>query len=47
MDEHDASIYSVSVGRTLPAGSYTVSWRGIGDDGHVARGDYTFAVSAE
>lgn len=46
-DEHDASIYSVSVGRTLSAGSYTVSWRGIGDDGHVVRGDYGFAVSAE
>jgi len=46
-DEHDASIYSIAVGRMLPAGSYTVSWRGIGDDGHVVRGDYGFTVSAE
>jgi methionine-rich copper-binding protein CopC len=46
-DEHDKSVYSVPVGRALPAGSYTVAWRGIGDDGHVVRGNYSFAVSAE
>lgn len=47
VDEHDATVFSVSLGRSLPAGTYTVSWRGIGDDGHVVRGDYDFAVSAE
>jgi copper resistance protein C len=46
-DEHDASVFSASVGRTLPAGAYTVSWRGMGDDGHAVRGDFKFAVSAE
>jgi methionine-rich copper-binding protein CopC len=47
VDEHDATVFSVSVGRKLSVGTYTVSWRGIGDDGHVVRGDYTFEVSAE
>ena len=28
----------------LAPGSYTVSWRTAGDDGHVRRGDFTFAV---
>ena len=31
---------------TLAPGSYTVSWRTAGDDGHVRRGDYGFAVHA-
>jgi methionine-rich copper-binding protein CopC len=31
----------------LPAGGYTVAWRGIGDDGHVVRGDFTFSVTAQ
>ena len=28
----------------LAAGSYTVSWRTAGDDGHVRRGDFAFTV---
>ncbi len=44
----DGRVYGVRVGKTLAAGAYTVSWRGIGDDGHVVRGDFKFTVrSAE
>ena len=31
---------------TLAPGSYTVNWRTAGDDGHVRRGDFGFAVHA-
>ena len=31
---------------TLAFGSYTVSWRTAGDDGHVRRGDFVFNVRA-
>ncbi len=46
-DAADRKIMSVSVDRRLPAGAYTVAWRGIGDDGHVVRGDFGFTVSAQ
>lgn len=46
-DEDDGRVYHVDVTGKLPAGAYTVSWRGIGDDGHVVRGDFRFSVSAE
>jgi methionine-rich copper-binding protein CopC len=46
-DEDDGRVYHVRVTRTLPAGAYTVSWRGIGDDGHAVRGEFGFSVSAE
>jgi methionine-rich copper-binding protein CopC len=45
-DEEDAKIYSVGVGRRLAAGRYTVSWRGVGDDGHTVQGDFGFTVSS-
>jgi methionine-rich copper-binding protein CopC len=45
--EGEAAAYSVAVGKVLAGGAYTVSWRGIGDDGHVVRGDFTFTVSAQ
>ena len=32
------------VPRALTPGSYTVSWRTAGDDGHVRRGDFSFTV---
>ena len=32
------------VPRALAPGSYTVSWRTAGDDGHVRRGDFAFTV---
>lgn len=45
--EDDGRVYHVAVEGKLPAGPYRVSWRGIGDDGHVVRGDFSFTVSAE
>ena len=32
------------VPRAMAPGSYTVSWRTAGDDGHVRRGDFAFTV---
>ncbi len=46
-DAQDAKVYSVAVSRRLAAGRYTVSWRGIGADGHTVQGNYAFTVSAE
>lgn len=43
----DAKVYSVAVGRRLAGGRYTVSWRGVGDDGHTVQGTFAFTVSAE
>jgi methionine-rich copper-binding protein CopC len=46
-DAEDGRVYAIAVGRTLGAGPYTVSWRGIGDDGHTVRGEFRFTVSAQ
>jgi methionine-rich copper-binding protein CopC len=46
-DAADARIHAVAIPSPLPAGRYTVAWRGIGDDGHVVTGDFGFTVSAE
>jgi copper resistance protein C len=46
-DEDDGRAYHVDVTGKMEPGAYTVSWRGIGDDGHVVRGDFQFSVSAE
>jgi methionine-rich copper-binding protein CopC len=43
----DAKIYSLAIGRTLPAGRYSVAWRGAGADGHGVQGTFAFTVSAE
>ena len=32
---------------TLGSGTYTVSWRTAGDDGHVQRGEFSFTVQAD
>ena len=45
-DAEDRRTMHVDVDPTLAAGTYTVAWRGIGDDGHVVRGDFTFSVTA-
>jgi hypothetical protein len=45
-DPQDAKVYSIAVGRRLAAGRYTVSWRGIGDDGHTVQGNFGFAVNS-
>src|SRR5687768_3030088 len=39
-DEQDARVYALAVPRPLAAGRYTVSWRGIGADGHVVQGNF-------
>ncbi len=46
-DAEDRHVIHVSVEGRLPAGAYTVAWRGIGDDGHVVRGDFAFSVTAQ
>lgn len=46
-DPDDGKVVFVPVSATLPAGAYTVAWRGIGDDGHVVRGDFAFTVTAQ
>ncbi len=45
-DADDGKHITVSVTNALSAGSYTVAWRGIGDDGHVVRNEFGFTVSA-
>lgn len=45
--EDDSKSMSISVGDALAAGAYSVAWRGIGDDGHVVNGDFTFTVAAQ
>jgi methionine-rich copper-binding protein CopC len=45
-DQADAKVYAVALSRPVPAGRYTVAWRGIGDDGHVVQGEFAFTVTA-
>lgn len=44
-DDADPKAFSISTEKPLATGGYTVSWRGMGDDGHVVRGTLTFTVS--
>lgn len=44
-DDEDSRVFTVVLHGTLPAGTYTVSWRGMGADGHVVRDTFQFAVS--
>jgi hypothetical protein len=46
-DADDAKIVYLPLHHPLTAGRYTVAWRGIGDDGHVVRGEFGFSVTAE
>jgi methionine-rich copper-binding protein CopC len=46
-DPNDAAQMFVKPSAALSAGSYTVSWRGIGDDGHAVTGNFGFSVSAQ
>lgn len=43
----DPKLMELAVGHALGAGAYTVAWRGIGDDGHVVRGEFAFSVTAD
>jgi len=45
-DPDDGKIAFLPIEQPLESGAYTVAWRGIGDDGHVVRGDFTFTVAA-
>lgn len=44
-DPEDATAFSVSPSGTIAPGTYSVSWRGMGDDGHVVRGELSFSVA--
>jgi methionine-rich copper-binding protein CopC len=46
-DGDEPTVFHAMIHGTLPAGTYTVSWRGMGDDGHVVRDTYQFTVSAQ
>ena len=39
--------FIADLGHNLNLGEYEVVWRGIGQDGHVVNGSYSFMVSAE
>ena len=45
-DAQDAKSFTVEPSSAPAPGSYTVSWRGMGADGHVVRGDFSFSVMA-
>ena len=45
-DSGDPKMYSIAVKGELGPGTYTTAWRGIGDDGHVVRSEFSFAVDA-
>ncbi|MEX2470884.1 MAG: copper resistance CopC family protein [Gemmatimonadota bacterium] len=46
-DDHDPTTFAVMVHGTFPAGTYTVSWRGMGADGHVVRDTFQFTVRGD
>lgn len=45
-DADDPTSFYVELHGTLPAGTYNVSWRGMGQDGHVVRDSFEFTVGA-
>ena len=45
-DGQDPTSFYIEMHGTLPAATYTVSWRGMGDDGHVVRDTFEFTVAA-
>jgi methionine-rich copper-binding protein CopC len=45
-DTEDARSFVAAVHGVFPAGTYTVSWRGMGADGHVVRDSFQFTVQA-
>ncbi len=44
-DAADGQGFSVALHGTLRPAVYTVTWRAMGTDGHVVRGDFNFTVS--
>lgn len=45
-DAEDDRSYFIELHGELTPGTYTVSWRGMGADGHVVRDDFEFTVAA-
>ena len=45
-DSDDPTSFFVQLHGALPPGTYTVAWRGMGQDGHVVRDSFEFTVSA-
>lgn len=45
--DEDPTVFSVAVQGALAGGMYTVSWRALGQDGHVVRDTFQFMVMAE
>lgn len=45
-DEEDGRSFAIALHGTLDPGTYTVSWRGMGDDGQVVRESFEFTVVA-
>ena len=46
-DPDDGRVFSVAIENALAAGDYTIAWRGLGQDGHVVRGEIPFTVVLE
>lgn len=46
-DSESPTVFYIVLHGTLPPATYTVSWRGMGEDGHVVRDTFQFTVSAE
>lgn len=44
-DPEDGKVVGVAIPSALAPGGYTVSWRGMGGDGHVVRGEFVFTVA--
>jgi methionine-rich copper-binding protein CopC len=44
VDPADNSVLIVKVGKTLPPGVYTVTWRAVSVDTHHTQGDFQFTV---
>lgn len=47
VDPDDGTSFAVAVDGAMPAGAYTVAWRGMGQDGHVIRDTFEFSVTAQ
>lgn len=45
-DEDDDKVFHMATPDHLAPGAYTVSWRGIGRDGHVVRGQFGFTLAS-
>ena len=44
-DPDDGKVFSVAIENALDVGDYTIAWRGLGQDGHVVRGEIPFTVA--